>query len=170
MVETIEKAALLDRVQSAYEYLNMLLASLSKEQKTTPGVNSSRSVKDNVAHITACQDLLPARHQNLIAEKPPAKFLPEFKTEDEVNEYLYQQNKDRPRTQVEATFQNSYQRAFAAVESLSEEELNAPVPGSTQWTVWRYINGETCEHYEEHGSVIGRAPQGSATQRDLTLD
>ncbi len=67
MVETIEKATLEDMVQGAYEQLNTLLASLSEEQKTTPGVNSSWSVKDTVAHITAWQDLLPARIQSWIA-------------------------------------------------------------------------------------------------------
>ena len=170
MVETTKKATLLETVQNAYEHLNTLLASLSEEQKTTPGVNSSWSVKDNVAHITAYQDLLPARIQSLIAGKPPAEFLLEFQTEDEVNEYLYQQNKDRPLAEVEAAFHGSYQRVFVTVESLSEEELNTPVPGSTEWPVWRYIEGEICEHYEEHGNMIRRWLKGRATQRDLTLD
>jgi hypothetical protein len=40
------------------------------------------------------------------------------------------------------------------VESLSEEELNAPVKSESQIApVWRYINGEICEHYEEHGNL-----------------
>ena len=96
MVETIEKAALGEKVQSVYEQLNTLLATLSEEQKTTPGVNGSWSVKDNLAHITAWQYLLPARIQSWITGQEPAEFPPEFKTEDEVNEYIYQQNKDRP--------------------------------------------------------------------------
>ena len=171
MVETIEKATLEDMVKTAYEQLNTLLASLSEEQKTTPGVNSSWSVKDNVAHITAYQDLLPARIQSWIAGQQPAEFMPEFKTEDEVNESIYQQNKDRPLAEVEAAFQSSYQRAFAAVESLSEEELNAPVKSESQIApVWRYINGEICEHYEEHGNMIRCWLEGRATQRDLTHD
>jgi len=156
MVETIKKATLEDMVKTAYERLNTLLASLSEEQKTTPGVNSSWSVKDNIAHITAYQDLLPARIQSLITGKTPAEFLPEFKTEDEVNGYLYQQNKDRSLADVEATFRSSYQRAFAAVEALSEKDLNTPVPGSPEWPIWRYIQGEICEHYEEHGNLIRR--------------
>ncbi|MBE3560545.1 MAG: ClbS/DfsB family four-helix bundle protein [Ktedonobacteraceae bacterium] len=161
MVETIKKATLLEKVKTAYEHLNTLLATLNEEQKTTPGVNSSWSVKDNVAHITAYQDLLPDRIQSLIAGKPPAEFLPEFKTEEEVNEYLYQQNKDRPLAEVEAAFQISYQRAFAAVESLSEQDLARPVPGSPEWPIWRYIEGEICEHYEEHSNLIRRWLDGA---------
>jgi hypothetical protein len=106
MVETIEKATLLEKVQRAYEQLNTLLAPLSEEQKTTPGVNGSWSVKDNLAHITAWQDLLPARIQSWITGHSPAEFLPEFETEDEVNEYIYQQNKDRPLAEVEAAFKS----------------------------------------------------------------
>jgi hypothetical protein len=75
MVETIEKATLLDKVQSAYEHLNTLLATLSEEQKSTPGVNGSWSVKDNLAHITAWQDLLPARIQSWITGHAPVEFI-----------------------------------------------------------------------------------------------
>lgn len=157
MVETIEKATLLEKLQSAYEQLNMLLAPLGEEQKTTSGVNGSWSVKDNLAHITAWQDLLPARIQSWITGHPLVEFLPEFKTEDEVNESIYQQNKDRPLAEVEAAFHSSYRRAREAVESVSEEALNAPVKSESRSApVWRYINGEICEHYEEHGNMIRR--------------
>ena len=163
MVETIEKATLLEKVQSAYEHLNTLLATLGEEQKTTPGVNGSWSVKDNLAHITAWQDLLPARIQSWITGQPPVEFMPEFKTEDEVNESIYQQNKDRPLAEVEAAFQSSYRRAREAVESVSEEALNAPVKSKSESRsapVWRYIEGEICEHYEEHGNMIRRWLEG----------
>lgn len=159
MIETIEKATLLEKVQSAYEQLNTLLATLSEEQKTTPGVNGSWSVKDNLAHITAWQDLLPARIQSWIAGHPPVEFMSEFKTEDEDNESIYQQNKHRPLAEVEAAFHSSYRRAREAVESVSEEALNAPVKSKSEGRsapVWRYINGDICEHYEEHGNMIRR--------------
>lgn len=159
MVETIEKATVLEKVQRAYEQLNTLLAPLSEEQKTTPGVNGSWSVKDNLAHLTAWQDLLPARIQSWITGHSPAEFLPEFETEDEVNEYIYQQNKDRPLAEVEAAFESSYRRAFAAIESVSEEALNVPVKSKSESRsvpVWRCINGELCEHFEEHGNMIRR--------------
>src|SRR5258705_13804261 len=94
MVETIEKAPLLAKLQSGYEQMNALLASMSKEQKTTPEVNGSWSVKDNLAHITAWQDLLPTRIQSWIKGQDAPEFMPGLKTEDEENEYIYQQNKD----------------------------------------------------------------------------
>jgi len=159
MGETIEKATLEDMVQSACERLNTLLATLGEEQKTTPGVNGSWSVKDTLAHITAWQDLLPAPIQSWIAGQEPVEFLPEFKTEDEVNESIYQQHKDRPLAEVEAAFQSSYRRAREAVESVSEETLNAPVKSTSESrsaSLWRYINGEICEHHEEHGNMIWR--------------
>jgi hypothetical protein len=156
MVNTIEKATFLEKVRSAYEHLNTLLAPLSEEQKTTPGVNGSWSVKDNLAHITAYQDLLPARLHSWITGQQPVEFLPEFKTEDETNEYLYQQHKDRPLAEVEAAFHNSYRRTFAAVEAVSEEALNAPVKSKSGGPpLWRYIESELCEHYEEHGTSSG---------------
>ena len=58
MSETIAKAVLLDNIQAEYNRLESLLAPLSEEQLTTPGVNGPWSIKDNIAHLTAWQDYL----------------------------------------------------------------------------------------------------------------
>ena len=50
-----DKAALLAMIQAGYEQLEVLLATLSPEQMTIPGVNGSWSVKDNLAHLAAWQ-------------------------------------------------------------------------------------------------------------------
>src|SRR5258705_12663705 len=132
--------------------MNALRASMRKEQNTTREVNVSWSVKDNLANITAWQDLLPTRIQSWIKGQDAPEFMPGLKTEDEENEYIYQQNKDRPLAEVEADFQNSYQRAIAAVESVSEEALNTPVKSGGA-PLWRYIQREGFEHYEEHADT-----------------
>lgn len=53
MSETIEKAALLDNIQEGYKEFEALLAPLSEEQMTVPGVSGRWSVKDTIAHIAA---------------------------------------------------------------------------------------------------------------------
>ncbi|HEX9131749.1 MAG TPA: ClbS/DfsB family four-helix bundle protein [Ktedonobacteraceae bacterium] len=156
MPETITKAALLDNIQSGYNQFEALLAPLSEEQMTIPAVNGPWSVKDNIAHLTAWHDYLLNQLQGVIDGEKPPKFMPGL-SEDEINEGFYQQNKDRPLAEVMADFRLSYQRILAAVQSISEEALNAPFPWRQNGNAaWGLIAGNTYEHYEEHGNIIRR--------------
>jgi hypothetical protein len=156
MPETIAKTALLDNIQSGYNQFEALLAPLSEEQMTIPAVNGPWSVKDNIAHLDAWQDYLLNQLQGVIDGEKPPKFMPGL-SEDEINEGFYQQNKDRPLAEVMADFRLSYQRILAAVQSISEEALNAPFPWRKNGNAaWGLIAGNTYEHYEEHGNIIQR--------------
>ena len=156
MPETIAKTALLDTIQSGYNQFEALLAPLSEEQMTIPAVNGPWSVKDNIAHLTAWHDYLLNQLQGVIDGEKPPKFMPGL-SEDEINEGFYQQNKDRPLAEVMADFRLSYQRILAAVQSISEEALNAPFPWRKNGNAaWGLIAGNTYEHYEEHGNIIRR--------------
>ncbi|HEY4384036.1 MAG TPA: DinB family protein, partial [Ktedonobacteraceae bacterium] len=57
------KAELLTHIQAEYDRFEALLASLSEEQMTIPGVNGTWSVKDNLAHLTTWQDYQTTRLQ-----------------------------------------------------------------------------------------------------------
>ena len=157
MPESISKSALLDNVQTGYLRFEDLLAPLSEEQMTTPTVNGTWSIKDNVAHLTAWHGYLLDQLQGVIAGKEPPEFMPGLSTEDEINERVYQENKKRPLADVLADFRASYHRVLAAVQSMSEEALNAPFPWSkTGNPAWPLIEGNTYEHYQEHGDIIRR--------------
>ena len=71
-VRPVDKAALLANIQAGYDQLEALLASLSEEQMTIPGVNGSWSVKDNLAHLTAWQSYQAARQEGILnGVEPP---------------------------------------------------------------------------------------------------
>ncbi len=155
MAETIAKDTLLNNMQEGYNQFEALLVSLSEAQMLMPEVNGSWSVKDNIAHLTAWQDYLISHLEGLLAGKEPPEFLPGLTSEDEQNEQLYQQNKHRPLAEVLSAFRASYRRAYVAVQALSEEALNAPLPWSTDGSpVWPFIVGNTYGHYQEHGNII----------------
>jgi hypothetical protein len=157
MSDAIEKATLLDNIQAGYEQLEGTLAPLSEPQMTTPTVNGTWSVKDNLAHLTIWQDYLNDQLQGIFTNKEPPEFMPGLSTEDEINERIYHENKDRPLAEVLAAFRSSYQRVLAAVQAMSEEALNAPSPWSTSGNpIWPLIAGNTYGHYEEHGGNIRR--------------
>ena len=159
MAETINvtKAELLSNIQNGYKQFEAILAPLSEAQMTTPSVNGPWSVKDNLAHLTVWQNYLLDQIQGILTNQKPPDFMPGLSSEDEQNEYIFQQNKDRPLSDVVAKFRASYQLVLAAVQSMSEEALNKPAPWSTSGNpFWSFIAGNTYGHYEEHGGIIQR--------------
>lgn len=152
------KEELIATVQTAYDQFEALLASLSEEQMTTPGVNGSWSVKDNLAHLTAWQIYQATRQEATLKGEPePPDPAPNAKSEDEINEYIYQQHKDQPLADVLADFRAAYQRILASTQALSWEALNSPFPWYGNDTpLGAYTLGNTAGHYEEHGGFIQR--------------
>jgi hypothetical protein len=157
MQESMSKVTLLDNIQTGYSRFEDLLAPLSDEQMTTPAVNGTWSIKDNVAHLAAWHSYLLDQLQGVMTGKEPPEFMPGLTTEDEENERVYQENKELPLADVLTTFRTSYQRVLAAVQTMSEETLNAPIPWSKSGNpAWPLIAGNTYEHYQEHGNIIRR--------------
>jgi hypothetical protein len=151
-----DKAELLAMIQTAYDQFEALLASLSEEQMTVPGVNGTWSVKDNLAHLTAWQNYQAARQEETLNGGPePPKPAPGAESEDEINAYVYQQHKDQPLAEVLTDFRAAYQRILAATLALSWEALNEPFPWyDNDVPVGAYTLGNTAGHYEEHGKII----------------
>ncbi|GCE19736.1 ClbS/DfsB family four-helix bundle protein [Dictyobacter kobayashii] len=154
MTEQIAKTELLRRMQDGYEQFTALLATLSEEQLTTPHVNGKWSIKDNIAHLSAWQKrviaVLAAIHNKETTLPNPTPGL----SEDEINELYYQANKERSLSDIQNEFATVYQQIKGAVELLSEEELNMPLPQWKDQPVWPNIAGNTFEHYQEHTQII----------------
>jgi hypothetical protein len=154
-VRPADKAELLANIQAGYDQMEALLASLSEEQVTTPGVNGSWSIKDNLAHLSAWQNYQAARQEGTLDGVEPPDPAPGCETEDEINEFYYQQYKDRPLAEVLTEFRASYQRVLAATRALSWEALNAPFPwAGNSAPVGAYTMGNTYGHYELHREMI----------------
>lgn len=151
------KDELLTIIRSAYDQFEALLASLSEDQMTTPGVNGPWSVKDNIAHLAAWQNYQASRQEGALTGVEPPDPVPGLKTEDQINEHYYQQHKDRPLAEVLANFRAAYQRVLAATQALSWEALNGPFPWyDNNVPIGAYTLGNTSGHYEEHGDIIRR--------------
>jgi hypothetical protein len=166
MAITASKAELLDKVQQGYGQFEDLLASLSEEQMTVPKVNDGWSIKDNIAHLTVWQNYLLSRLRGVIdGSTSEPEFLLAAGTEDEENEQIYQQNKDRALADVLTDFRASYQTVLATLQSMSEESLNGTFPwSSSDKQVWPVIVGNTYEHYAEHSAIIQRWLEGTPGQ------
>jgi hypothetical protein len=156
-IRPADKPALLAIIQASYDQFEALLATLSEEQMTLPGVNGSWSVKDNLAHLSAWQSYQAARMEEVPDGVEPPGLAPGLEDEDEINAYLYQQQKDRQLADVLAEFRASYQRVLAATQALSWEALNEPFPWyDNDVPVGAYTLGNTAGHYATHQEIIQR--------------
>ena len=152
-----DKAALLATIRAGYDQFEALLASLREDEMTVPGVNDAWSIKDHLAHLAAWQNYQAARLQGVLDGAEPPDPAPGHESVDEVNEYFYQQYKDRSLAEVLADFRSSYQRVLAATQALNWEDLNSPFPWyDNDVPAGAYTLGNTIGHYEEHSGWIQR--------------
>jgi hypothetical protein len=158
MSEQMNKAGVLDAMRTGYAALEKTLAPLDEPQMTTPGVNEAWSIKDIIAHITAWQYALLDRLHAAARGVTPTSYGSELTDEDidKLNEQFYQQSKSRPLAAVLADFRTTYAQIEQAVQSMSEEDLTGPQRFA--WAkgvpLWRYVAGDTYEHYLEHITSI----------------
>jgi len=153
MEEQMDKSRLLEEIRTSYNAFEAVLASLSAEQMTTPGVNDKWSVKDNIAHINAWQrrllDMLQATKEGVDLPDPTPGL-----SMDEENETFYQRDKDRPSAEVQAEFHSLYHLVVQSIQDLSNEELNKPLSWLEGRSVGPFVAGNTYEHYQEHAQII----------------
>jgi hypothetical protein len=133
------------RGREAHQRLDALLATMSEEQLTRPGVTDDWSVKDHLAHLTWWgRRIITVLHGG----DDPIDAMPGGeKTEDEINANVYAANRDRSLAEVRAAFDASYQQTLALAESLSAEDLADEV-------LYGLIAGDTFDHYREHIEML----------------
>jgi hypothetical protein len=148
-----DKTALLSEMHAGYDAFVRLLALISDEQMTTPGVNGKWSIKDNIAHLTVWQqniiEALQAIRQNTSVSLPSPET-----TEDELNEQYYQQHKDQPLDSVLAEFHETSKRFIEEVQATDEEDLRKRISWLNRRPVWGFIPGNQYEHFQEHAHII----------------
>jgi len=129
---------------------------VGRDRMEEPGVMGDWTFKDLAAHLTGWRDHT-IRQIEAGADGLPnaAPQWPDHLTEDdEINDWIYQQNRDRPLEDVLNEADNSFNRLAKATGRLSEDQLNDPE--LFDWTGSRslanvMVNGMFFGHYyEEH--------------------
>jgi hypothetical protein len=109
----LPKDALLNLMRTGYAAFDALLESMSEEQLTTPNVNGSWSIKDNISHLAWWEQSVLTYLQT--GEKDPLAGL----NVEEKNERVYQQAKDRPLKEVRDDLRTISEALIAHVEAMS---------------------------------------------------
>ena len=157
MSDPITKAELIERMQSGYAAFEALLAPLSAEQLSMPGVNGEWAIKDILAHLTAWQTRVSMRLEAIARHEEPQ--LDPVNTDEEMDAFnaeIFRANRMRPSDEIQAGFRAGAEKLQANVAEVNESDLFEP--GRSAWQdgapLWENIAGNTFEHYEEHAPMI----------------
>lgn len=146
----MDKTTFITKLKEARAAWDALLAQLSEEQMLQVGVTDRWSVKDLIAHIAWNElEMIPLMRAHTLAGGSELWNL----SQDERNEAVYQQNRDRPLADTLEEEQQAYADLFAAAQALSDEDLNDPgryeqMPA--EWVPWRIFAGCSFKHYQDH--------------------
>jgi hypothetical protein len=157
-IEPTSKRELLEILQDEKGRLDEVIGQLTKDQLLEPGIESGRSVKDILAHITDWEQRMVRWIEESAAGLVPQRPAPgmTWNDLDRLNEQTYLQNKDKSLAEVLAASAISYDQALVAVQGLTDGEL---LDGSRYaWRngdpMWHMVAANTWWHYKEHREQI----------------
>ena len=147
------KSELLQLIQTHRAEWETLLARLDESRLTQPGVAGEWSLKDVIAHI--------ARFEREMVGVARAKALVGSELwdvpQDQRNAAVFKQNRRRLLAEVLAEARTSFTEMVAAIETLSDDDLNdathfAQMP--VEWRPWKIIAENSYEHYAVHAATL----------------
>jgi hypothetical protein len=155
----MSKAGLLDRIRVGHELFKALLAELGDEQLTQAGVIGEWSVKDILVHIVVHEQRMLQWMAERMFVGTPVAFQPYGMPDPElaeVNERIYQENRDREWVNVLQDWDQAYAHTLAFVEAAAEEDLMGTHRFQLQGgeALGEAVAANTFEHCEEHSRDI----------------
>ena len=153
------KPVLIYIMQLAYQEVKNLCNQISDREKNTVGTFEHWSAKDNVAHITSWNVHLL---QNLVAARRNEP-LHEVDNVDLENARFYQENQNKPWSQVLAEMEETHAELLRQVQTFTEEELAAVGDVNGDRPLWRRLAGEGYIHPISH--LAGYLTEHSQSQR-----
>lgn len=139
LLQTIHKCR--DEIEACWE-------GATEEQMTArPGPQADWSVKDLIAHLTFWeQDVLTSLGNSALGTTPDWNA-----DTDAVNARVFEANKDRPLTDIQADFRRSLEQICDLVGGFSDADLTDTerLKLGDGTALWQYIADETYEHYRD---------------------
>ena len=144
------KDDLLAHIQAEHANWRALVAEVGEERMEQPGPMGDWTFKDLVAHLTGWRERTIRRLEAGPGREPTTAWPSHLTEDDEINQWIYEQNRDRPLREVLAEADASHQRLAAAVAALPEEDLTTP--GRFAWMEGKPLaDGDFFGHlHEEH--------------------
>jgi uncharacterized damage-inducible protein DinB len=145
----MDKTVFINTLKQSRAEWEALLAQIDEERMLQPGAAGKWSVKDVIVHVTWSErEMVPIMSTRELVGSELWEL-----SDDERNEIVYQQNRDRPLQEILQEEQQAYADLFEAAQTLSDEDLNDPhrfkqMP--EEWVPWQIIAGCSFKHYQDH--------------------
>jgi len=125
---TTSKAQLLSDLNDQQSQWEALLVEIGEDHMTQPDVAGGWSIKDIVAHLTSWRQRSVARFRAAQRHEsaPTPAWPPQLQTDDEINAWIYDANRERPLAEVLQESRTVYQQLVDALNAFPEEELQDP--------------------------------------------
>ncbi len=119
----MNKSEFISWLQEEYQQWQALLERVDLAQMAQVGVNSQWSFKDLVAHLAGWNRRLVDHVQAVVRREPePSPPWPaHLKTDDEINAWIYETNRERSVRQVLDETQQVFQQLLTVVKELPED-------------------------------------------------
>jgi hypothetical protein len=128
MSASTSKAQLLNDLKNEQAQWEAFLADIGEAHMTQPGVAGEWSVKDIIAHLTGWRRRTVARFQAALRHEPspPPPWPPQLQTDDEINAWIYESNRDRSLSEVLQDSRAVFQQLVDTLSAFPEAELLDP--------------------------------------------
>lgn len=151
------KSELLKWLQEEDQQWEAFLDQIGPARMNQPGVAGHWSIKDIVAHLTVWQRRLTASLQatQRSEPEPPPPWPAHLQSEDEINAWIYESNRERSVREVLDESQQVFQQHIAVIEGLPEDVRIDRVhhQGRVYHLVWlgdkRFPAGEFFDHFHD---------------------
>jgi hypothetical protein len=118
----MNKSELLNWLQDEYQQWEALIDQIDPARMDQPGVAAHWSMKDLIAHLTGWNRRLVA--QLLAAQRgeptPPPPWPIELQTDDEINAWIYEANRERSLREVLDETQQVFQQLLTVIEGFPD--------------------------------------------------
>src|SRR2546429_7228854 len=118
----MDKTTFINTLKEARAEWDALLADIDEERMLQPGAAGKWSIKDVIAHIMwGEREIAPVMRTRRLTGSDLWDL-----SDDECNEIVYQQNRDRPLREIVAVERQAHADLLEAAQTLSDEDLNDP--------------------------------------------
>src|SRR5260221_12630311 len=115
----MDKTTFINTLKQSRAEWEALLTQVDEERMLQPGAAGKWSVKDVIVHVTwGEREMVPVMRTHVLVGSQFWEL-----SDDERNEIVYKQNRDRPLQEILQEEQQAYAALFEEAQSLTDEDL-----------------------------------------------
>ena len=113
-------------IQDDCSHWQSLLSEVGEDRMEEPGPMGKWTFKDLAAHLLGWREHTLAKLEAGPGANPPPAWPASLQTDDEINDWIYEQHRERPLHDVLMDVDRSYERLVQVIEAMPEDNLMTP--------------------------------------------